>query len=47
MGNPNIKERLDRAFVNGEWKRRHPNATVTHLRALNLDHKPILLNNNW
>lgn len=43
MGNTNIQERLDRGFANSPWRILFPEATVTHLSALQSDHRPILL----
>lgn len=42
----NIKERLDQGIANAEWKFLFSEAVITHLPALNSDHKPILLQTN-
>lgn len=46
IGDANIQERLDRAFANGSWRTRYPNATITHLPASHSDHKPLLFQSN-
>uniref|UniRef100_A0A2N9HP69 Uncharacterized protein n=1 Tax=Fagus sylvatica TaxID=28930 RepID=A0A2N9HP69_FAGSY len=40
----NIKERLDRAFSNTEWRTTFPRASVHHFPATSSDHNPIILN---
>jgi hypothetical protein len=40
----NIKERLDRGLASPSWVHLHPNFSLIHLPALNLDHNPISLN---
>jgi hypothetical protein len=40
----NIKERLDRAFSNTEWRTTFPKASVYHFPATTSDHNPIILN---
>jgi hypothetical protein len=42
----NIKERLDRAFSNTEWRSTFPKASVYHFPATTSDHNPIILNTN-
>jgi hypothetical protein len=42
----NIKERLDRAFSNSEWRSTFPKASVYHFPATTSDHNPIILNTN-
>lgn len=44
-GLANIQERLDRV-ANAAWKLLFPKVVITHLTALNSDHKPILLQTN-
>lgn len=39
----NIQERLDRGIANEEWSVLFPEAKITHLVALQLDHRPLLL----
>lgn len=46
VGKENIQERLDRGFINGEWRTIFPQAYVSHLTALNSDHRPLLLHTN-
>lgn len=38
----NVQERLDRGFANPPWKLAFSDATITHLQALNSDHRPLL-----
>jgi hypothetical protein len=38
-----IRERLDRAVVNNEWRFMHPGASLKHLEYIKSDHRPILL----
>ena len=45
-GSAAIKRRLDRTIANISWRLAFPDATVTHLGAINSDHKPILLDTN-
>lgn len=45
-GHSNIQERLDRGLINGDWRAAFPNAFLTHLTALQSDHRPLLLNFN-
>uniref|UniRef100_A0A2N9IBA5 Endonuclease/exonuclease/phosphatase domain-containing protein n=1 Tax=Fagus sylvatica TaxID=28930 RepID=A0A2N9IBA5_FAGSY len=40
----NIKERLNRAFSNSEWRLLFPNATLLHYPATSSDHNPLILN---
>lgn len=42
-GLANIQERLDRGFSNDEWRLVFPEATITHLPAIQSDHKPLQL----
>ena len=42
----NIKERLDRAFSNTEWRTIFPRASVYHFPATSSDHNPIILNSS-
>ena len=42
----NIKERLDRAFSNTEWRSTFPKASVYHFPTTTSDHNPIILNTN-
>lgn len=42
-GKHNIQERLDKSFENDEWRLMFSQALVSHLAALDFDHKPILL----
>lgn len=42
-GLDNIQERLDRVMANAEWKIRFPNASRSHLPAVQYDHKPLLI----
>lgn len=44
LGKANIRERLDHAFANRDWKVMYPSTIVTLLLALNSDHKPLLVN---
>jgi exonuclease III len=46
MGRDNIKERLDRAVANAEWKRLFPKATIKHLPMLSSDHAPLVINSH-
>jgi hypothetical protein len=46
IGLENIKERLDRGLASPSWVLLHPNFSLIHLLALNLDHNPISLNTN-
>ena len=41
-----IQCRLDRCWVNPDWKKFYPKANVTHLARINSDHYPLLLNLN-
>jgi hypothetical protein len=49
IGNPftwkrgRIRERLDRAVVNNQWRLMHPGASLRHLDFIKSDHRPILL----
>lgn len=45
-GAANIQERLDRSFANAQWKILFPQASIVHLTAIHLDHKPLLFNSN-
>lgn len=45
-GLANIQERLDKGIANEEWKLMFPDAKITHLAALNSDHKLFLLKTN-
>lgn len=45
-GLANIQERLDRGFSNETWKLMFPHALITHLSALQSDHKPLHLQLN-
>ena len=45
-GSAAIKRRLDRTIANISWRLAFPDATVTHLGAINSYHKPILLDTN-
>ena len=42
-----IKERLDRAVVNGEWSAMHPGYVLQHLEYAKSDHRPILLDTDY
>ncbi|KAJ8421753.1 hypothetical protein Cgig2_022989 [Carnegiea gigantea] len=42
-GAENIRERLDKAYANGEWRLLFPRAVVRHLVAQHSDHSPILV----
>lgn len=44
VGKANIQERIDRGFINDEWRILFPQAYPTHLLAINNDHRPLLLN---
>ena len=46
MGRDNIKERLDRAVANAEWKRIFPKATIKHLPMLSSDHATLVINSH-
>ncbi len=46
MGRDNIKERLDRAVANVEWKRLFPKATIKHLPMLSSNHAPLVINSH-
>ena len=46
MGSAAIKERLDRGLASISWRVVFSKASVQHLRALNSDHLPILLDTN-
>ena len=39
----NMRERLDRAVINGSWATMHPRAVLQHLDFIRSDHRPILL----
>ena len=39
-----IQERLDRCWINADWKLLFPEASVQHLVHINSDHCPLLLN---
>jgi hypothetical protein len=39
----NVKERLDRALANADWRILFPNAKVKHFPIIKSDHAPILL----
>lgn len=43
VGKANIQERIDRGFINGSWRLLFLQVFVTHLLALNSDHRPLLL----
>lgn len=43
VGNANIREKLDKAFANGEWKLRYPSTPISHLPTINSDRKPIFI----
>jgi hypothetical protein len=45
-GLENIKERLDRELASPSWVHLHPEFSLLHLPAHNLDHNPISLNTN-
>lgn len=45
-GLANIQERLDRGIAKEEWRIRFPEAKISHLVALNSNHKPLLLQTN-
>lgn len=45
-GKANIQERLDRGLINAEWRLLFPSAYISHLTALNSDHRPLLLDTN-
>ena len=45
-GLENIKERLDRGLASPSWVHLHPDFSLIHLPAHNLDHNPISLNTN-
>ncbi|KAL4637806.1 hypothetical protein ACB092_03G102900 [Castanea dentata] len=42
-GEANIRERLDRAVANAEWRGEFPASTVTHLFSHASDHRPLVL----
>lgn len=42
-GMANIQERLDRGLINGPGRLLFPQASITHLLALNSDHRPLLM----
>jgi hypothetical protein len=42
-----IRERLDRALVNGDWVQMHPNAVLRYLDWTRSDHRPILLDTGY
>ncbi|PKI46345.1 hypothetical protein CRG98_033240 [Punica granatum] len=44
IGAANIRERLDRAISNIDWRLLFPKASVLHLPAVSSDHNPLLLN---
>jgi hypothetical protein len=44
MGKANIKERLNRAVTNVDWRSLCPKATVKHLPLIASDHAPLLIN---
>jgi hypothetical protein len=44
MGRANIKERLDRAVANLEWRSMCPKASVKHLPMIASDHAPLIIN---
>ncbi|PKI69326.1 hypothetical protein CRG98_010327 [Punica granatum] len=44
IGAANIRERLDRAISNINWRLLFPKASVLHLPAVSSDHNPLLLN---
>ena len=41
-----IRERLDRAIVNMQWRTEFPRAAVFHLGAVNSDHCPLIIDTN-
>lgn len=43
QGRANIQERLDWGFSNADWKILFLHASISHLMAAQLDHKPLLL----
>lgn len=45
-GKANIQERLVRGFANGAWRLLFPTASITHLSALQSNHRPLLINTN-
>lgn len=45
-GSSAIKRRLDKGIASISWRLAFPNASVTHLGAINSDHTPILLDTN-
>jgi hypothetical protein len=46
LGLENIKERLDKGLASPSWIHLHPEFSLIHLPAHNLDHNPISLNTN-
>lgn len=40
----NIQECLDRGFISDDWRVLFPQAYITYLTTLNIDHRPLLLN---
>lgn len=42
-GMANIQERRDRGFANAKWRCMYPNATITHMPAIQSNHRPLLL----
>ena len=40
----NIKERIDRAVSNSDWRMLFPNASLLHYPATSFDHNPLILN---
>lgn len=45
-GLANIQEQLDRGFANADWRTAFPEATITHLPAIESDHRLLLLQMN-
>ena len=45
-GNSAIRRRLDRGIANISWRLAFPRASIAHLRAINSDHAPLLLDTN-
>lgn len=39
-----MQEQIDKGFANPSWRLHFHSATITHLQALNSDHRPLLLN---
>lgn len=43
VGGANIQARLDRSFTNDQWWTLFPEVSITHLPAIQSDHRPLLL----